>query len=127
MTKSRKDKVRKVTAAGRRAQLDMKRRNPAFRKHENRSKHEVTLAVEYLTLSVNGEDPKPLLDASGELLEGMGGLDGVHEFLYMLDGLNEDWEDRLDAEGYLTVRAISPQGIDFALQNEEDKEKAING
>lgn len=125
MAKSRKNKVRKITASDRRAQLTIKRRNPAFRKHENRSKAEVTLAVDYLTTLVDGEDPRPLLEESEELIEGMGGLQGVHEFLFMLDGLNEDWEERLDEDGLLTLRAISPQGIDFALQNEEDKARAI--
>jgi hypothetical protein len=125
LAKSRKNKVRKITASDQRAQLAIKRRNPAFRKHENRSKAEVTLAVDYLTVLVDGEDPRPLLEKSEELIEGMGGLQGVHEFLFMLDGLNEDWEDRLDEEGILTLRAISPQGIDFALQNEEDKARAI--
>lgn len=125
MAKPRKNKVRKITASDRRAQLAIKRRNPAFRKHENRSKAEVTLAVDYLTTLVDGEDPRPLLKESEELIEGMGGLQGVHEFLFMLDGLNEDWEERLDEDGLLTLRAISPQGIDFALQNEEDKARAI--
>ena len=81
--------------------------------------------MEYLTHVVDGEDPRPLIEKSGELVEGMGGLEGVHEFLYMLDGLKDDWESRLDADGFITLSAISAQGVDFALQNEEDKAKAI--
>lgn len=125
MAKSRKNKVRKVTASDRRAQIHMKRRNPAFRTHENRSREEVELAIEYLTLTVNEEDRTDLLASGEEVLERLGGLAGLHEFLDMLDGLHEDYEEKLDANGWLTVRAISPEGIDFALQNEEDKMKAI--
>lgn len=125
MAKTRKNKVRKVTASDRRAQLALKRRNPAFRKHEKESKKEVTLAIDYLTLVVDGEDPKEFLEENSAVVESMDGLQGVHDFLYLLEGLKDDWADRLDENGILTISAISPQGIDFALQNEEDKAKAI--
>lgn len=126
MAKSRKNKVRKITASDRRAQIHMKRRNPQFRNHEKQSREEVELAVEYLTLTVNGEDQKPLLTKNQSVLDRMDGLNGLHDFLDALDGLVEGYEEKLDAEGYLTVRCVSPEGIDFALQNEEDKAKAIS-
>lgn len=125
MAKSRKGKVRKITASDRRAQLTIKRRNPAFRKHENKSKEEVTLVIDYITLLAQGEDPRPLLATNDELVERMDGLQGVHEFLYMLEGLKDDWEDRLEDDGILKLSALSTQGVEFALQNEEDKAKYI--
>lgn len=123
MAKSRKGKVRKITASDRRAQLTVKRRNPAFRKHENKSKEEVTLAIDYITLLAQGEDPRPLINESEELITRMGGLQGVHEFLYMLEALKDDWEEKLDSDGLLLLSAITPQGVEFALQNEDDKAK----
>lgn len=126
MAKTRKNKVRKINASDRKAQIHMRRRNPAFRNHENRSREEVELAIEYLTLTVNDEDRSSLLAGQAEVLERLGGLEGLHEFLDMLDGLQDDYRDKLDVNGWLTVRAVSPEGIDFALQNEEDKAAAIS-
>lgn len=123
--KSRKGKVMKQTATKRKAQIDMKRRNPQFRKHEQKSRSEVTTAISYMTTIVNGEDPNQNLQENSEIVESMGGIEGVHEFLFFLDALKDDWEERLDSEGFLTVGAISPDGIDFALQNEEYQEKSI--
>ncbi|MBC9705747.1 MAG: hypothetical protein H9W81_12420 [Enterococcus sp.] len=126
MAKSRKNKVRKVKASDRKAQIHMRRRNPSFRNHEKRSREEVELAIEYLTLTVNDEDRAELLTNHADTLERMGGIEGIHEFLDMLDGLQDNYTEKLDDNGWLTVRAISPEGIDFALQNEEDKAKAIS-
>lgn len=124
-SKKRKNVPMKETAAHRKAKLHLKRRDPSFRKHENKSREEVTFAVDYMTKTMNGEDRTELLEANAVALERMGGLEGLHEFLFFLDGLKEDWEDRLDEEGLLTVSAMSPEGIDFALQNEEDQAEAI--
>lgn len=126
MAKPRKNKVRKIKASDRRAQIHMNRRNPSFRNHEKKSREETELAIEYLTLTVNEEDRSELLESRREVLERMGGVEGVHEFLDMLDGLHEDYMDKLDENGLLTVRGVSPDGIDFALQNEEDKMRAIS-
>lgn len=125
--KSRKGKVMKETAAHRKAKLHLKRRNPVFRKHEGESRKEVTLAVEYMTHTMNDdqESRKAILEDNVETIESMGGIEGVHEFLDMLEALKEDWRDRLDGEGFLTVSALSSEGIDFAMQNEEDKAEAI--
>lgn len=126
MAKSRKNKVRTIKASDRKAQIHMKRRHPAFRNHEKRSREEVELAIEYLTLTVNEQDRSHLLASSPDTLERLGGVEGLHEFLDMLDGLQDDYREKLDDRGWLTVRAVSPEGIDFALQNEEDKAKAIS-
>lgn len=123
-SKSRKKPMRE-TAAHRKAKLHQKRRNPEFKKHENRSREEVTLAVEYMTKTMNGEDCVPFLDENKDAVDRMGGIQGVNEFLYFLDALKDDWEDRLDDQGLLTVSALSPDGIDFAMQNEEDQAQAI--
>lgn len=125
--KSRKGKVMKETAAHRKAKLHLKRRNPVFRKHEDMSRKEVTVSVEYMTHVMNNdnEERDNLLENNAETIESMGGIEGVHEFLDMLEALKEDWKERLNTEGFLTVSALSAEGIDFAMQNEEDKLDAI--
>lgn len=124
-SKKRKGAYFKETATHCKAQIARKRRDPAFRKHENQSRDEVTLAVDYLTLIVNTEDPTNLLENSQEVLARMGGLEGLNEFLDYLEALKADWRERLSDEGYILLSAVSPEGIDFALQNEEDKLESI--
>ena len=124
-SKKRKGAKMKETAAHRQARITQKRRNPAFRKHEQKSREEVTVAVEYMTLTMNEENREGFLEENQETVSRMGGLQGLHEFLFFLDALKEDWENRLDEHGLLTVTALSPEGIDFAMQNEEDRLKAI--
>ncbi len=123
--KSRKGKSMKETAAHRKAQLHLKRRNPVFRKHENKSKEEVTFAITYMTKTMNEEPRQELLEENSDILERMGDLEGLHEFLFFLEALKDDWDDRLDEDGLITVGSLSPSGIDFALQNEEDQMKHI--
>lgn len=124
---SRKNRVMKESSAHRKATLDRKRRDPAFRNHERKSREEVTLAVDYITLVVDGENAEDYLktDASQEIINRMGGIPELHAFLYMLDALKDDWEERLDAKGLLLISAISPDGIEFVLQNEDEKNQAI--
>lgn len=124
-SKKRKGAHYSETATHRKAQIARKRRNPAFRKHEKKSRDEVTLAVDYLTMVVNDENPANLLENSQETLQRMGGLEGLNEFLDYLEALKDDWRERVSEDGYLTLSAISPEGIDFALQNEEDKINSI--
>lgn len=124
-SKKRKGAHYSETANHRKAQIARKRRDPAFRKHEQKSREEVTLAIDYLTIIVDGENPETLLANSQETLGRMGGLEGLNEFLDYLEALKDDWRDRISDEGYLLLSAISPEGIDFALQNEEDKMNSI--
>lgn len=125
--KSRKGKVMKETAAHRKAKLHLKRRNPVFRQHENKSREEVTVAIDYMTHTMNNEydERRALVENNQHPIEGMGGVEGMHEFLYFLDAVKEDWAERLDAEGFLLPSALTAEGIDFAMQNEEDKASAI--
>lgn len=124
-SKKRKGAYMKETMAHRKAQIHRKRRNPEFRKHEKKSRDEVTLATSYLTNIVHERNNDELFAKYEETLERMGGIEGIHEYLVFLDALKPDWEDRLEDNGLLSLSAISADGIDFALQNEEDQQKAI--
>lgn len=123
--KSRKGKVMKETAAHRKAQLHKKRQNPTFRKHENKSKEEVTFAITYMTKTMNEEPRENLLKENADILVRMGGLEGLHEFLFFLEALKDDWQTRINDQGLLRSNSLSPSGIDFALQNEEDQLKYV--
>ena len=153
---SRKGKVMKETPGHRRAMLARKRRDPAFREHEKRTRAETILATDYLAAIVHEEDLDEFFATNDRLvtLEGMAvnddmaeaindhrkkddereaataktGLEELHEFLYgLLDALKDDYADRLDEKGYLTLSALTPDAIEFVFLDDEDKEKAIDG
>lgn len=93
---------------------------------QKRDQEELELALGYLCATRRGQDPLPLLMERPSVLARLGGIEGLHGYLWAMGALEDDWDELLDASGLITIEAVSEEGSMLVHIEHEDHEAALN-
>lgn len=103
--------------------LAKKRQDPAFRKQEKLHRASSLFSFEYLQRTEENGDIQALIDSSADDLALVGGLNAIHNYLEnVLQAVEKDFRDDLNANGWITKACISEDGLGFIEEHKKDKE-----
>lgn len=89
-------------------------------------KAELDLAVTYLCAVAHDEDWVALLESHQDTLAALGGMEGLHGYLWALEALIDDWDELTLIDGGISPEAISESGHELIALDNQDHAEALS-